>query len=151
MGRRILGRLKRPWAGALVVLVFFVLACGSPQAPPAELQKGKAALEGSAAPSHAKRPDIGFASRQKLVDHYKKHGREFGAVTMEQYLRIAQELRDRPAGGAILESVRPDGVVSRYDRETGDFLAFNRDGIIRTYFRPTDGEKYYQRQLGRRH
>ena len=151
MGRRILGRLKRPWAGALVVLVFLVLACGSPQAPPAEVQKGKAALEGSAAPSHVKRPDIGFASRQKLVDHYKKHGREFGAVTMEQYLRKAQELRDRPAGGAILESVRPDGVVSRYDRETGDFLAFNRDGIIRTYFRPTDGEAYFKRQIGRRH
>ena len=151
MCRRILGRLKRPWAGALVVLVFFALACGSPQAPPAEVQKGKAALEGSAAPSHVKRPDIGFASRQKLVDHYKKHGREFGAPTMEQYLRKAQALRDRPAGGAILESVRPDGVVSRYDRETGDFLAFNRDGVIRTYFRPTDGEAYYRRQLGRRH
>jgi hypothetical protein len=151
MGRRILGRLKRPWAGALVVLVFLVLACGSPQAPPAEVQKGKAALEGSAVPSHVKRPDIGFASRQKLVDHYKKHGREFGAPTMEQYLRKAQELRDRPAGGAILESVRPEGVVTRYDRETGDFLAFNRDGIIRTYFRPTDGEAYYRRQLGRRH
>ncbi len=151
MGRRILGRLKQPWAGALVVLVFLVLACGSPQAPPAEVQKGKAALEGSAAPSHVKRPDIGFASRQKLVDHYKKHGREFGAPTMEQYLRKAQELRDRPAGGAILESVRPEGVVTRYDRETGDFLAFNRDGIIRTYFRPTDGEAYYRRQLGRKH
>ena len=151
MCRRILGRLKRPWSGALVVLVFFALACGSPQAPPAEVQKGKAALEGSAAPSHVKRPDIGFASRQKLVDHYKKHGREFGAPTMEQYLRKAQALRDRPAGGAILESVRPDGVVSRYDRETGDFLAFNRDGVIRTYFRPTDGEAYYRRQLGRRH
>ncbi len=151
MGRRILGRLKRPWAWALVVLVFLVLACGSPQAPPAEVQKGKAALEGSAAPSHVKRPDIGFASRQKLVDHYKKHGREFGAVTMEKYLRKAQELRDRPAGGAILESVRPDGVVSRYDRETRDFLAFNRDGVIRTYFRPTDGEAYYERQLRRKH
>ena len=151
MGRRILGRLKRSWAGALVVLVFLVLACGSPQAPPAEVQKVKAALEGSAAPSHVKRPDIGFASRQKLVDHYKKHGREFGAPTMEQYLRKAQELRDRPAGGAIMETTRPDGVVSRYDRETGEFLAFNRDGIIRTYFRPTDGEAYYRRQLGRRH
>jgi len=151
MGRRILGRLKQPSAGVLVVLVFLVLACGSPQTPPAEVQKGKSALEGSAAPSHVKRPDIGFASRQKLVDHYRKHGREFGAVTMEQYLGKAQELRDRPAGGAILESVRPDGVVSRFDRGSGDFIAFNRDGVIRTYFRPADGEAYYRRQLGRKH
>jgi len=151
MGRIILGRLKQPWAGVLVVLVFLVLACGSPQTPPADVQKGKAALEGSAAPSHVKRPDIGFASRQKLLDHYKKHGREFDAITMEQYLRKAQELRDRPAGGAILESARPDGVVTRFDRESGDFIAFNRDGVIRTYFRPADGEAYYRRQLGRRH
>jgi pyocin large subunit-like protein len=151
MGGKMVGRLSRPWAWAVVVLVFSVLACGSPQAPPADVQKGKAALEGSAAPSHVKRPDIGFASRQKLVDHYRKHGREFGAVTMEQYLGKAQELRDRPAGGAILESVRSDGVVSRFDRGSGDFIAFNRDGVIRTYFRPTDGEAYYRRQLGRRH
>jgi hypothetical protein len=151
MGGKILGRLKRPWAGALVVLVFLVLACGSPQAPPAEVQKGKAALEGSAAPSQVKRPDIGFASRQKLVDHYRKHGREFGAITLEQYLRQAQELRDRPAGGAILETARPDGAATRFDRESGDFIAFNRDGVIRTYFRPADGEAYYRRQLGRRH
>ena len=151
MGERILGRSKQSWAGALVVVVFLVLACGSPQAPPAEVQKGKAALEGSAAPSHVKRPDIGFASRQKLVDHYRKHGREFGAVTMEQYLGKAQELRDRPAGGAILESARPDGVVTRFDRGSGDFIAFNRDGVIRTYFRPADGEAYYQRQLRRKH
>jgi len=151
MGRRIVGRLKRPRAGALVVLVFFVLACCSPQAPPAEVQKGKAALEGSADPSHVKRPNIGFASRQKLVDHYKKHGREFGAITSEQYLRKAQGLRDRQAGGAMLESARPDGVVTRFDRESGDFIAFNRDGVIRTYFRPADGEAYYRRQLGRRH
>jgi pyocin large subunit-like protein len=150
MGRRILGPLKRSWAGALVVLLFLALACGSPQAPPVEVQKAKASVEGSA-PSHVKHPDIGFATRQKMVDHYRKHGQEFGAITMEQYLGKAQELRDRPAGGAILESVRPDGVVTRFDRESGDFIAFSREGVIRTYFRPADGEAYYKRQLGKRH
>jgi pyocin large subunit-like protein len=70
---------------------------------------------------------------------------------MEQYLSKAQELRDRPAGGAIMETARPDGAVTRFDRESGDFIAFNRDGIIRTYFRPADGEAYYKRQLRRKH
>lgn len=151
MGRRRLDWATRYGTAALFFLVCLTVACGSPQTPPTQAQKAKAAVEGSEAPSHIKRSDIGFASRQKLVDHYKKHGREFGAVTMEQYLRKAQELRDRPAGGAIMETTRPDGVVSRYDRETEDFLAFNRDGIIRTYFRPTDGEAYFKRQIGRRH
>ena len=151
MGTILLSRVKRYGAAALLILACLTVACGSPQAPPTQVQKAKPAVEGSAPPSHINRPDVGFASRQKMVDHYRKHGREFGAITMELYLRKAQELRDRPAGGAILESVRPDGVVTRFDRESGEFVAFNRDGVIRTYFRPADGEAYYRRQLGRMH
>jgi len=151
VGRILLGGVRRYGAAALLILVCLAVACGSPQAPPTQVQKAKPAVEGSAPPSHIKRPDIGFASRQKMVDHYRKHGREFGTITMDLYLGKAQELRDRPAGGAILEALRPDGVVTRFDRESGDFIAFNRDGVIRTYFRPADGEKYYQRQLRRNH
>ena len=136
---------------ALFILLILTIACGSPQAPPTQAQKAKDAVEGNAASSHIKRPDIGFASRQKLVDHYTKHGREFGAITMEHYLSGAQELRDRPSGGAILEDARADGSITRFDRKSGDFIAFNRNGVILTYFKPTDGERYYKRQLGRRH
>jgi pyocin large subunit-like protein len=151
VGRLFAVRAGRSGVLALLVLLFFAIACGSPQAPPTQAQKTKDAVESNAASSHIKRPDIGFATRQKLVDHYRKHGREFGSITMEQYLRGAQELRDRPAGGAILEFTRPDGSVTRFDRKSGDFIAFNRDGVIRTYFRPTDGEAYYQRQHRRTH
>jgi pyocin large subunit-like protein len=136
---------------ALFILLYLAVACGSPQAPQTQAQKANDTVESGAAASLIKRPDLGFASRQKLVDHYQKHGREFGAITMEQYLRNAQELRDRPAGGAILETRRPDGTVARFDRESGDFIAFNNNGVIRTYFRPADGESYYKRQIGRRH
>jgi pyocin large subunit-like protein len=151
--RRFSGRAER-FAAAAFMILFFTIACGSPQTPPTpptQAQKAKDAVEGNAASSHINRPGIGFASRQKLIDHYRKHGREFGSITMEQYLRGAQELRDRPAGGAILEFTRPDGSVTRFDRKSGDFIAFNRDGVIRTYFRPTDGEAYYQRQHRRTH
>lgn len=149
MIEKIPDRSRRRGSQAIVALMFLMIACGSPPAPPTPAQKAQAALEGSAAPSPVARPDVGFASRQKLVDHYRKHGREFGALTMEQYLRKAQELRDLPAGGSILESVRTDGVVTRFGRESGDFIAFNPDGVIRTYFRPADGEAYYQRQARR--
>ena len=144
-------RVRRFGAAAVFLLALFVFACGSPQAPSADVPKPKAAGEPAAAPSHIQRPDVGFASQQKLVDHYRKHGREFGPITMQQYLGKAQELRDRPSGGPILESVRPDGVVTRFDRASGDFIAFNRNGVIRTYFRPADGEAYFQRQLRRKH
>jgi pyocin large subunit-like protein len=92
---------------------------------------------------------IGFASERRLDEHYEKHGSEFGRLTKHEYLQQAQALRDAPAGGPILESVRGDGVVTRYDRETGAFIAYNPDGVIRTYFKPNDGERYFRRQAER--
>jgi pyocin large subunit-like protein len=91
----------------------------------------------------------GFASREKLLEHFQKHGNEFGNITVEQYLELAQSLRDRPAGGPILESKRDDGVITRFDRNSGTFIAFNSDGVIRTCFKPNDGEAYFRRQLRR--
>jgi pyocin large subunit-like protein len=58
-------------------------------------------------------------------------------------------LRDRPAGDPVLEAVRSDGVVTRFDRSSGTFLAFDRDRTIRTFFKPNDGERYYRRQAER--
>lgn len=110
-----------------------------------------AAAPAAPAPSAVTRPDIGFRDRSHLEEHFQKHGAEFGRISLEEYLRAAQTLRDRPAGGDILESVRADGVVTRYDRGTGAFLACDRSGVIRTFFRPNDGEAYYQRQLKRGH
>ena len=69
---------------------------------------------------------------------------------MDEYLRTAQTLRDQALGGTIVEAVRNDGVVTRFDRDTGTFIAFNRNGVIRTCFKPNDGEAYFRRQLKRR-
>jgi pyocin large subunit-like protein len=93
--------------------------------------------------------NVGFASRDKLREHYEKHGAEFGALTMEQYLLRAQTLRDRQAGGDVLEFTRADGVTTRFDRGSGDFIAFNSDGTIRTFFKPNAGESYFLRQRER--
>jgi len=101
--------------------------------------------------SHSWGRSVGFRSHERLVEHFRKHGREFGAVSQDEYLRRAQELRDRPAGGDVLESVRADGVITRFDRSSGAFLAVNQDGTIRTFFRPNLGETYFQRQLTRQH
>ena len=91
----------------------------------------------------------GFETHEKLVDHWGKHGAEFGTITIDDYLKLAQQLRDAPVGGDILEIVREDGVASRFDRASGAFLAFNPDRTIRTFFKPNDGERYFQRQARR--
>ncbi len=83
------------------------------------------------------------------MEHFEKHGAEFPGLTLDTYLQAAQTLRDVPAGGDILELRRNDGVVTRFDKQTGAFLAANRDGTIRTFFRPNDGEAYFRRQARR--
>jgi pyocin large subunit-like protein len=92
------------------------------------------------------RSNIGFASQQKLLEHFEKHGAEFGSITINEYLSQAQTMRDRTPGGSLLEFKRADGVTTRYDRDTGAFIAFDSDGTIRTYFRPNAGERYFERQ-----
>jgi pyocin large subunit-like protein len=93
---------------------------------------------------------IGFRTSTQLDEHFARHGGEFGNISRADYLRRAQALRDAPAGGDVLEIRRIDGVVSRFDRATGAFIAFDTDGTIRTFFRPNDGEAYFRRQARRR-
>ncbi len=138
----------------LLLLGVFTAACnsspGKPAASPEASGPQKPGESVSKPQSLITRPDIGFASHQRLVEHYEKHGREFGAITMEEYLQQAQELRDRPAGGPVLELARSDGVIVRFDRKSKAFIAFNPNGVIRTYFRPNDGEAYFKRQARRK-
>lgn len=92
---------------------------------------------------------VGFRSARALDEHFEKHGAEFGRITREEYLRLACELRDAPVGGGIVEARRSDGVITRFDRRSGAFLAFNADRTLRTFFKPNDGLEYFERQLER--
>ncbi len=161
---------RSPWVTGItlvvVVVVFLLRQWGAPRTPaapapapppsrseaPAQVEPG---VDASARPASAGfGADVGFRSRERWMEHWDKHGREFaplGIRTAEQYLAAAQELRDAAAGGDVLELSRADGVVSRFDRRTGSFLAFNGDGTIRTFFRPNDGEAYFRRQAQRGH
>jgi len=78
----------------------------------------------------------GFRSRRQFDEHYAKHGREFGNISQQEYLLRAQALRD--------------GIVSRFDRKTGAFGAYNPDRTIRTFFIPNAGERYFHRQASKR-
>jgi hypothetical protein len=93
----------------------------------------------------------GFRGPAQLADHFARHGSDVGASTPEAYVALAQGLRDATVGGDVLEVVRSvDGVISRFDRRTGAFGAYDPDGTIRTFFKPEDGEAYFRRQARRR-
>ena len=134
----------------LFALSFLLFGCSIHQSSTQATNRNETPAGRPTAPAVATASSVGFASREKLLEHYHKHGREFGDISIEDYLKTAQTLRDRSAGGSILEAVRDDGVINRFDRDTRTFIAFNRDGVIRTCFKPNDGESYFRRQLKRR-
>lgn len=127
---------------AWLVACILALAAGCVQEPPAR-QAG-----GSSNPSLLG-PAFGFYNEDRLMEHYSKHGREFGEITPDEYLARARSLRDAPVGGDVLQIIRGDTVRTRFDRGKGDFIAFDRDLTIRTFFRPNDGERYFRRQATR--
>lgn len=91
----------------------------------------------------------GFRTPELLDEHYRKHGAEFGGISKAEYLRRARALRDAPPSRSVLQAVHEDGVITKFDRRTGDFLAYNPDRTIRTFFIPNDGERYFHRQARR--
>lgn len=68
---------------------------------------------------------------------------------MQAYLEAAQQLRDAPLSDVVIERRQRRGNLARFDRSIGAFLAFDDDLVIRTYFRPDDGEQYFWRAVGR--
>ncbi|MBK8096659.1 MAG: hypothetical protein IPK26_06100 [Planctomycetes bacterium] len=101
------------------------------------------------APRAATSHPIGFTSKRSWQEHFDKHGAEFGNIDADEYLARAKALRDAPLSRDVLESKRQDGVITRFHRKTGGFVAFHADLTIRTFFRPDDGEAYFKRQLDR--
>ena len=93
---------------------------------------------------------IGFKSEKLLQEQYKKHGKEFGKISQREYLLMGQQLRDRPLDMNILESVRrQDGVITRFDKKTGAFIEFEKNLVMKSFFKPAEGERYFYKQQPR--
>ncbi len=149
------------WTGAwsralLAVCVLSFAGCRADARPSSEgagavTVAQPASQSATQAKTNSIRTGIGFRSRHYLDEHFAKHGNEFRGLSEEEYLLAAQTLRDSPVGGDIEEIVRSDGTSSRFDKASGAFIAFSRDGTIRTFFKPNDGERYFRRQAERSH
>lgn len=88
----------------------------------------------------------GFRTQHLLEDHFARHGRQFGTISQEQYLRMAQQLRDAKPGKYVLEAKRRDGGGAKFDKRNNHFVAYDRDGTLRTFFIPNDGIHYFDLQ-----
>ena len=85
-----------------------------------------------------------FRNDNLLKEHYKKHGVEMGFDSMEEYEEAACAVIYNPA--ALTKTEKEDGDYVYYVEESNEFVILSPDGYIRTYFNPSAGIDYYNRQ-----
>jgi uncharacterized protein RhaS with RHS repeats len=77
-----------------------------------------------------------FASAALRTNHFIKHGAKFGSKTAAAYERSASSfLAGKPPSG-VMQGIRSNGDVVRYNPKTNEFAVKTKNGDIRTYFKP---------------
>ena len=89
-------------------------------------------------------PELTFRKEHNLTDHYEKHGIEMGFDTAEEYLEAANAVINNPDTLHKIEAEDGDDVY--YLEASNEFVVVSQDGYIRTYFCPSDGLDYFNRQ-----
>ena len=85
-----------------------------------------------------------FRNEKLLNEHYEKHGIEMGFTSAEAYQAAASAVITNPDSLFKIEAEDGDGVY--YLEATNEFVILSTDGYIRTYFLPSSGRAYFDRQ-----
>lgn len=89
-----------------------------------------------------------FRTDKQLQQHFEKHGGEFkedfGYSSAKDYEKGASDVINNKSALYKTEAEDGDGVY--YIEDTNEFVILSTDGYIRTYFRPSGGKKYFDKQ-----
>lgn len=85
-----------------------------------------------------------FRNEDLLEQHFEKHGMEMGFESMEAYEAAASAVVYHP--DVLTKTEAEDGDYVYYVEETNEFVIISPDGYIRTYFNPSAGIDYFNRQ-----
>lgn len=86
-----------------------------------------------------------FKTKEKLKDHFKKHGSDTYCKTADEYLQKANDVINNPNALTKVESDEGDGDRIFYIEETNEIVFLSTEGYIRTYF-ICSGKDYFDRQ-----
>ena len=85
-----------------------------------------------------------FRNEDLLNQHYEKHGKEMGFASAAEYEMAASAVITNSK--ALHKTEAEDGDDVYYIEETNEFVVVSTDGYIRTYFNPSSGKDYFDRQ-----
>lgn len=94
--------------------------------------------------SDVQKSELKFRSAKLLNQHYEKHGVEMGFSSAQEYEKAAAAVPYHPD---VLHKIeKEDGDDVYYIEATNEFVVVSGDGYLRTYFLPSAGKSYYDRQ-----
>ena len=85
-----------------------------------------------------------FRNETYLTDHFNKHKDEFSYNNASEYLEGANAVIQ--AKNVLHKVEAEDGDDVYYLEKTNELVIVSTDGYIRTYFKPSDGIAYFNRQ-----
>ncbi len=85
-----------------------------------------------------------FRNKSTRDSHFEKHGQEFPYATVEEYVAGANKVIHSP--DALHKIEKEDGDDIYYLEASNEFVVVSTDGYIRTYFKPSAGKAYFDRQ-----
>lgn len=85
-----------------------------------------------------------FRNAKLKNQHYEKHGIEMGFASADAYEIAAADVANSREALHKLEAEDGDDVY--YIERTNEFVIVSKDGYLRTYFNPSRGIDYYNRQ-----
>ena len=77
-----------------------------------------------------------FADTAKLLDHFARHGGDFGAASASDYEQMANDFLNDPRPTGVLDKTRANGDTVRFNPATQEFGIVKADGTLRTYYKP---------------
>ena len=85
-----------------------------------------------------------FRTKAQRDQHYEKHGIDMGFASAEEYLIAANEVVKDPS--SLHKTEKEDGDDVYYRERDNAFVIVSTDGYLRTFFYPSGGKNYYDRQ-----
>lgn len=85
-----------------------------------------------------------FRNEELKESHFEKHGIEMGFSTADEYEDAAEAVINNV--NALHKTEAEDGDDVYYLQDSNEFVIVSTDGYIRTYFEPSGGMAYYEKQ-----
>lgn len=95
-------------------------------------------------PSVASNATKGWNNTNTLMDHLKRHAKDFGIKTTEEYVRKASEFWEYAKNNKLpMVEYKKGGNIGVYDPKTNTFGIYTQDGKAKTLYKPARPNYFY--------